>query len=171
MMARALDIELIKSLDKDGGGVDKLEFVIGYLITLGVELCGEPLTWADVEPFIAKFEELDSDNSGRLTASDLERMVQIEQERIEKRNSMRKSMKRGRTSRFTRRQRGDANGSANGSEISPKKTPDDLESTYDSVESISAPEKDSAAPESSCPEGEGGATTATRSNPFRSPFK
>merc|ERR550537_981906 len=57
MMARALDIELIKSLDKDGGGVDKLEFVIGYLITLGVELCGEPLTWADVEPFIAKFGE------------------------------------------------------------------------------------------------------------------
>lgn len=168
MMARSLDIELIKSMDKDGGGVDKLEFVIGYLITLGVELCGEPLTWKDVEPFIEKFEELDSDNSGLLSASDLERMVQIEQERIEARNSKRKSMKRSRTSRFTRRKVVDTNGSGNGSGLprSPPGAPDDLDLTYDSAESISAPEKDP-----SCPEGEGGATTATRSNPFRSPFK
>lgn len=155
MMARTLDIELLKSLDKDGGGVDKLEFVVGNLITLGVELCGEPMTWADVEPFIKKFEELDSDNSGRLNASDLERMVELEQQKATRRKSMRKS----RSSRRRNIPTPDDGSKASTTPIEP----DDLDLTYDSAAS--------SAPDSCCPEGEGGVATAARSNPFRNPFK
>jgi hypothetical protein len=33
----------VVALDKDGTGVDKLEFVVGMLIHLGVDICGSPL--------------------------------------------------------------------------------------------------------------------------------
>ena len=70
MLKKRLDPELIKSLDKDGAGVDKLEFVTGMLIKL--ELVNE----ADVEPYIKQFDTLDADGSGVLTAEDLEKATQ-----------------------------------------------------------------------------------------------
>lgn len=91
MMEKSLDVDLIKSLDKDGGGVDKLEFIAQMLITLGAELCGSPLQWSDVEPFIHKFDALDVDGSGKLTATDLEKMVQAELEKQQKKKALRKS--------------------------------------------------------------------------------
>mmetsp|Transcript_116956 Transcript_116956/g.342511 ORF Transcript_116956/g.342511 Transcript_116956/m.342511 type:complete len:379 (-) Transcript_116956:48-1184(-) len=71
MLARQMDKELIQSLDKTGNGVDKLEFVVGMLIELGAELCGEPLSWGDVQPFLKQFASVDSDGSGILTKEDL----------------------------------------------------------------------------------------------------
>ena len=53
-----------------GKGVDKAEFIVGMLTKL--ELISED----DVEPFIAQFESLDVDGSGRLTEADLKRMVE-----------------------------------------------------------------------------------------------
>ena len=66
MLAKRLDPELIKSLDKDGAGVDKTEFVVGMLVKL------ELITEADVEPYLKQFAQLDADGSGILTKDDLE---------------------------------------------------------------------------------------------------
>ena len=103
LLTRPLEASEVTSLDQDGEGVDKLEFVIGMLQVclhaeahtsgtaclattltiiftcvlqlLGVELCGERLQWADVRPFIQKFDELDANLSGRVDHRDLERFV------------------------------------------------------------------------------------------------
>jgi Ca2+-binding EF-hand superfamily protein len=66
MLKRRLDPDLITSLDKDGGGVDKTEFVVGMLVKL--ELVGQK----DVEPYLKQFAKLDVDGSGVLTSEDLE---------------------------------------------------------------------------------------------------
>ena len=46
------------SLDKDGNGLDRAEFVVGMMTRLGI--CSED----DVNPFIAMFDSLDADKSG-----------------------------------------------------------------------------------------------------------
>lgn len=69
LLRKQLDIELITSLDKNGDGVNKLEFVVGMLIKL------EIIAEADVEPFDAQFDAMDTDGGGLLTAEDLEAMV------------------------------------------------------------------------------------------------
>ena len=53
LLRRKLDADLIRSLDKDGDGVDKVEFVVGMLTAL------ELVTWEDAEPFMKQFESLD----------------------------------------------------------------------------------------------------------------
>merc|ERR1719230_1226685 len=70
LLQRQLDQDLISSLDKDNNGLDKLEFVVGMLTKL------EILHWDDVEPFLAQFDALDTDRSGRLDKQDLLRMVE-----------------------------------------------------------------------------------------------
>lgn len=65
------------ALDHDGKGIDQLEFVVGMLQILGVELCGEPLSWGDVRPFILLFDRLDVSKTGRLTNKDLKAYVQL----------------------------------------------------------------------------------------------
>jgi potassium channel subfamily K len=69
LLKKKLDKDLICSLDQEGNGVDKFEFVIGMLVRL------EMVQWSDVEPFIAQFETMDVDGSGRLTERDLAAMV------------------------------------------------------------------------------------------------
>ena len=66
MLKRRLDPDLITSLDKDGGGVDKTEFVVGMLVKL------ELVDQKDVEPYLKQFAKLDVDGSGMLTHEDLE---------------------------------------------------------------------------------------------------
>ena len=71
-----LDEGMVDALDRGGDGVDKLEFVVGLLTSLGVRLCGEPLSFdKDVQPLIDRFEALDADSSGLLTREDLQFMV------------------------------------------------------------------------------------------------
>jgi len=70
LLRKQLDIELITSLDKNGDVVNKLEFVVGMLIKL------EIIAEADVEPFDAQFDAMDTDGGGLLTAEDLARMVE-----------------------------------------------------------------------------------------------
>ena len=65
--------EEIMALDHDGKGVDQLEFVVGMMMLLGVELCGEPLKWADVRPFMLQFERFDVSKTGRLSSDDLDK--------------------------------------------------------------------------------------------------
>ena len=84
MQARSSTLEMIKtldkdgngidklgssSLDKDGNGIDKLEFVVGMLELLGL------VEAHDVEPFMEQFDALDVDGSGHLDRDDLRRMV------------------------------------------------------------------------------------------------
>lgn len=57
-----------QALDRDGSGVDKLEFVLGMLTEL--DFC----SWDDIDPFLRQFDELDADGSGTLTKSDLVKM-------------------------------------------------------------------------------------------------
>ena len=75
LLTRELDPEAIMQLDHDGRGVDSLEFVLGMLMVLGVELCGEPLQWSDVQPFIVKFRALSTRSrldDDRITREDID---------------------------------------------------------------------------------------------------
>lgn len=56
---------MITSMDKDGDGVDRGEFVCGMLVAMGV------VDEADVLPILQRFDELDVDRSGRLDPDDL----------------------------------------------------------------------------------------------------
>jgi hypothetical protein len=77
LACRQLDETLITGLDKDGNGVSRVEFVVGTLIALGGELCGEAIDWAaDIQPLLDRFDALDADRSGYLTKQDLEVMAQ-----------------------------------------------------------------------------------------------
>ena len=75
LLKRQLDVKLVSSLDHDGKGVDKLEFVVGMLMMLGCEVCGQQLSWEDVTPFLVKFDALDASKTGRIDKSDLQKMV------------------------------------------------------------------------------------------------
>jgi len=66
LLKKRLDPELIKSLDKDGKGVDRTEFVLGMLYKLDI------IVPDDAEPYIKQFDQLDADGSGLLTSEDLE---------------------------------------------------------------------------------------------------
>ena len=69
--------EQIMALDHDGQGVDQLEFVVGMLQILGVELCGEPLHWGDVRPFIILFDRLDVSKTRKLSQVELAEYVNL----------------------------------------------------------------------------------------------
>jgi len=79
------DRDDIMSLDYDKKGVDEVEFVVGMLINLGVELCGEPLKWEDVRPFRLQFERFDVSKTGRLSSDDLEEYVKEQETRQRRR--------------------------------------------------------------------------------------
>ena len=76
LLRRKLDADLIRSLDKDGDGVDKVEFVVGMLTAL------ELVTWEDAEPFMKQFESLDQNRDGKLTGDDLELLAKVHEERV-----------------------------------------------------------------------------------------
>ena len=66
----------VTDLDKDGLGVDKLEFCIGMLENLGATYHGQKLTWKSIEPFLAHFSKLDHDDNGRLDSTDLKKIAE-----------------------------------------------------------------------------------------------
>ena len=85
MLRKTLDEELIATLDRDGDGVDKTEFVLGMLEILGV--CEKE----DYEPFIRQFQELDRTGDGRLHKGDLMKIAQNNREkRLEEQKSNQK---------------------------------------------------------------------------------
>lgn len=93
ILQRVLDVEMIMQLDRDGNGVDKLEFCIGILIEIGAELAGLPLQWEDIVPFIKQFEAFDVDKSGHLSTEDLELMAStMEANRSELRKQLSRQM-------------------------------------------------------------------------------
>ncbi len=65
MVKGSLDVDLMLSLDKDGNGVDKFEFVIGMLTML------DAVKQEDVDMFVKLFEMLDKDGSGMLDGDDI----------------------------------------------------------------------------------------------------
>ena len=83
LLLSQLDIDMITSLDIDGRGVDRTEFVVGMLAKLGV------LSWEDAWPFIAQFSALDTTHDGRLNAAGLALMVERHQRSIDQRRSSR----------------------------------------------------------------------------------
>lgn len=64
MMKRKLDFQMIRDIDKDGKGIDKVTFLTCMLVELG--LVNEQ---KDVVPWIKKFEELDKSGDGKLNVS------------------------------------------------------------------------------------------------------
>lgn len=56
---------LIAELDRNGDGVDKLEFVIGMLVKLDLAY------FHDIQPLLKLFDQFDSDRSGVLTRDDI----------------------------------------------------------------------------------------------------
>lgn len=68
-LSKQLDVDLITSLDIDGDGVDKAEFVLGMLSMLGV------LKPDDYVPFLEQFERFDTTGDGKLTREDLEKLA------------------------------------------------------------------------------------------------
>ena len=91
--------EQILSLDRDGKGVDKLEFIMGMMMNLGVQLCGQPLRWDDVRPFLLQFERFDVSKTGRLSPEDLERYVQAQEEMLKRRGDAEDKSRRRRQQR------------------------------------------------------------------------
>lgn len=71
LLETPLSWDNVAGYDRDGLGVSKFEFVIGMLMEIGVELCGEPMKWEDVKPFIVLFQETDVSKTGVLSAEDL----------------------------------------------------------------------------------------------------
>ncbi len=65
----------------DGKGVDRLEFVVGMLQLIGCEVCGQPLDWTDVRPFVLKFEELDVSHTGTISLDDLSKFAEQQRRR------------------------------------------------------------------------------------------
>lgn len=72
-------MSMITSMDRDGDGVDRGEFVCGMLIAMGV------IAEAEAEALCRRFDELDVDNSGRLDSKDLELLAAQEEERAQSR--------------------------------------------------------------------------------------
>jgi hypothetical protein len=87
MLEKELDEDWIASIcaemDTDGHGVDKLEFVVGMLTKLGVEMCGQPLQWDDIKPMLAQFDAADKTKDGRLNQEDLRKLVQMKKAKAE----------------------------------------------------------------------------------------
>jgi len=75
LLTRQLDEDLITSLDRDGDGVDRCEFVVGMLLKLGL------VTEGDVKPFLDQFTQLDADGSGRLSSEDIKVLASANRDR------------------------------------------------------------------------------------------
>lgn len=86
------------ALDHDGKGVDQLEFVVGMLQILGVELCGEPLRWGDVRPFIILFDRLDESKNRKLSQVELEAYVSLTELAMLERSQSKASLARSKGS-------------------------------------------------------------------------
>jgi len=68
--------EYLMPMDKDGLGIDQVEFIVGMLGRCGVELCGEPLRWKEVKPLLALFEQADVHKTGRINQEDLKHLAE-----------------------------------------------------------------------------------------------
>ena len=69
MLRRQVDEDLITSLDKDGNGIDRTEYVLGMLVALGT------VSEADYRPFLENFDQLDTMGDGLLRKEDLSKIV------------------------------------------------------------------------------------------------
>jgi hypothetical protein len=76
-LQRKLDFDMIREMDTDGDGVDKLEFLIGMLVQTGI--CDKE---EDIDPWLARFDQLDKDKSGKLDKDDIAIMEREEAERV-----------------------------------------------------------------------------------------
>ena len=68
-----LNVDMIMSLDHDGKGVDRFEFVIGMLTRLNY------VSVDDVAGFIAQFDALDESGDGNITRAELEKYAKQQQ--------------------------------------------------------------------------------------------
>lgn len=75
---RKLDFNMIREMDTDGNGVDKCEFLVAMLVQTGV--CDKE---NDIDPWLARFDQLDKDGSGMLDGDDIAIMEAEEKARIE----------------------------------------------------------------------------------------
>ena len=76
---RKLDFGMLREMDKDGGGVDKCEFLAAMLVQN--DICDYN---NDIKPWLKRFDELDVDGSGTLDEEDIKMMEEQENERLRK---------------------------------------------------------------------------------------
>ena len=100
LLSAKVDNELIFSLDRDGNGVDRVEYATSTLLpvfipitarracsrggllaacvryTIGMLIHLNLLQWSDVQPFLDQFDRMDTDGSGYLDRADLERYAE-----------------------------------------------------------------------------------------------
>jgi len=77
MIQGSLDVNLMMSLDKNGDGVDKFEFVTGMLALLNA------VKQDDVDVFVKLFKVLDVDSSGTLTKDDIQEGLAARQKQFD----------------------------------------------------------------------------------------
>ena len=66
----------VHELEKEDGGLNLFEFVVGNLVLQGAQVYGEPLSFeGHVQPLVNQFYEFDMDKSGSLTQADLVQML------------------------------------------------------------------------------------------------
>ena len=87
LLEAKLDGDIVMSLDRDGNGVDRIEYVIGMLTKMHV------LQWSDVQPFLDQFDQMDADGSGHLDRKDLEYYAEQERRRREELNGAKRRVK------------------------------------------------------------------------------
>lgn len=76
---RKLDFNMIREMDTNGDGVDRLEFLVAMLVQNGI--CDKE---EDIDPWLKRFDELDVDGSGMLDQEDIAIMEKQEAERLER---------------------------------------------------------------------------------------
>ena len=69
LLRKELSLELIEELDENGDGVDRAEFLMGMLVAMG---CA---SHRECQTLLKRFEELDTDRSGKLTREDMLRTI------------------------------------------------------------------------------------------------
>ena len=82
MIQGSLDVNLMMSLDKNGDGVDKFEFVTGMLALLNA------VKQDDVDVFVKLFKVLDVDSSGTLTKDDIQEGLAARQKQFDSMESI-----------------------------------------------------------------------------------
>ena len=82
MIQGSLDVNLMMSLDKNGDGVDKFEFVTGMLALLNA------VKQDDVDVFVKLFKVLDVDSSGTLTRDDIQEGLAARQKQFDSMESI-----------------------------------------------------------------------------------
>ena len=93
---RKLDFEMLNSMDKNGDGISRIEF-LSYILVRTLDIDME----SDIDPWLRRFDELDADGSGFLTKEDIDILKAKEDDRLHSLEELFQKEKRRRFLRTT----------------------------------------------------------------------